>query len=127
MAWKRGTQNNQAGMIRKGQIKEFLAPTSREVSISHSFTILDQLSIHSEHFQSICRDGPLAYLNFVHLPEDMQSFVNADTGVIYLHAHDHPSSVLTCVSHEDIPAGCIALSDVQRANSKVCTSPFLGI
>ena len=33
-AWKRGTQNNQAGEIRKGHIKEFLQPSSRESSVS---------------------------------------------------------------------------------------------
>ena len=32
MAWRRGTQNQQAGEIRKGHIKEFLVPSSSKLA-----------------------------------------------------------------------------------------------
>ena len=34
MAWRRGTQNQQAGAIRKGHVKEFLVPSSKALAAS---------------------------------------------------------------------------------------------
>ena len=41
MAWKRGTQNNQAGAIRKGQIKEFLRVVPKESRDSGLLRIIE--------------------------------------------------------------------------------------
>ena len=45
MAWKRGTQNNQAGIIRKGQIKEFHLPSSNQINSHGKLKVIDIESI----------------------------------------------------------------------------------
>ena len=42
--------------------------------------------------------------------------------VIYLHAHNHPRCVLTCVLSSQVPKGTIITNQLQRVNQKVCLS-----
>jgi hypothetical protein len=116
MAWKRGTQNNQAGEIRKGQIKEFLLPTYRELSVSFRLKIIDI----STTFQNLLNNDFSAYTNFEYLPNEIQPFIQPETNILHLHAHEHPASVVNCKSSNLVPKGCIALSESHRINSKVC-------
>lgn len=119
MAWKRGTQNNQAGEIRKGHIREFLLPTSRELSVTCTLKIIDEgttsIPSNGQHEQT-----NLAFINFDSLSEHIRIHVKADTNYIYLHAHEHPVCVITCAHRASVPPDCIVLSEVHRANSKVC-------
>jgi hypothetical protein len=121
MAWKRGTQNNQAGAIRKGHIREFLLPTSRESSISIKLKIIDKLLFPNEESYLYVNDMlPYALINFESLPSEFKSTINIDNEFLYLHAHDHPTSILACKSSSLIPMSCVFMNEVQLLNSKVC-------
>ena len=39
--------------------------------------------------------------------------------LLHVHAHEHPATVLAAAPHPAVPAGCIALNEVQRLNCKV--------
>lgn len=123
MAWKRGTQNNQAGPIRKGHIREFLQPSSRDISISKKLKIIDCCSF-SPDLCLVFTSSPIAWINIHSLTDPFKDFISVDTGVLYLHAHEHPNCVLTCSFHNEVPVGSIVLSEIQRSNSKVCTGEF---
>ena len=124
MAWKRGVQNNQPGLIRKGHIKEFIQPSSRDLSISHNFKILNfDDDILSPKIREIYQNYPLALIcSFKNgFPDEFIEFLSNDQ-VILLHAHEYPTSVLSCVISDDVPYGCIVLKDFQLVNCKVCIS-----
>lgn len=118
MAWKRGTQNNTAGEIRKGHIREFLVPSSKDVGVVGKLKILSMEetvfhdNFHESYFALICTPNN-------GLPEQYFPFIENNT--LYLHAHQHPRCVLTAVLHENVPSGCIVLNEIQRVNSKVCS------
>ena len=42
--------------------------------------------------------------------------------IVFLHAHQHPRCVLTCVLHSDVPKGVIVTNQLARVNQKVCLS-----
>eukprot|EP01041_Mallomonas_annulata_P004333 gene4333-8623_t len=121
MAWKRGTENNKAGVIRKGQIKEFLRPSSQAINAHGKLKILNIEDIPS---LSSFTNSALAFMCTKEkgCPELFYEFIHND--LIYLHAHEHPRSVLLTVLHPEVPPGCIALTATQRLNSKVCTGEF---
>ena len=111
MAWKRGTQNNTPGEIRKGHVREFLFPSSKGVSVSDKLRIIDaRIFVPSGHNTSALVSSKL--------PESFVPFVT--DGILYIHSHDHPRCVLKVCQHDSIPHGCIALNETQRINSKVC-------
>jgi hypothetical protein len=118
MAWKRGTQNNQAGAIRKGHIKEFLVPSSRSTSVTVKFNVL---SINDSELLDSYQDSVTAFVcSRDHgFPEELYPYVNND--MIYLHAHEHARSVISAVLHPSVPPGAIILNDSHLVNSKVCT------
>lgn len=128
MAWKRGTQNNQAGEIRKGHIREFLLPSSRELSVTCTLKIIDTSTIlktnfhdATEHDQCHSVQTNLAFINFDHMAGDILAHIKPNNNqYLYLHAHEHPICVLTCAHDSNVTPGCIALSEIHRANSKVC-------
>ena len=111
MAWKRGTQNNLPGEIRKGHIKEFLYPSSKGSSVSTRLRIIDLPE--SDEFKH-----STSALISKNIPQCFQPFLVDNT--LFIHSHDHPRSVLRVLQHETIPDGCIALNETQRINSKVC-------
>jgi hypothetical protein len=111
MAWKRGTQNNSAGEIRKGHVKEFLFLSSKRTSVSDRLRIVDAVDL------SPSRHSSVAYVSNS-VPERFLPFVI--DGVLFIHSHDHPRCVLKVVQHAAVSDGCIALSETQRINSKVC-------
>ena len=113
MAWKRGVTNNQAGAIRKGHIREFLAPSSRALGVSTFFTV-----INIEELEPVLamdyKERPIALFN--------STDVNlSDSNMLYLHSHEHALCVITAVKCANIPPDCIALNEAQRVNCKVCT------
>ena len=111
MAWKRGTQNNIPGEIRKGHIREFLFPPTKGASTTEKLLILDAKGlILSEHCTA-------AFIS-LKIPTNFSQF--ADSGSLFIHSHEHPNSVLKVIQHASIPEGCIALNETQRINSKVC-------
>lgn len=117
MAWKRGNQNNQAGLIRKGHIKEFLRPTSKEINVHARLKILnlEDMPEFSHRLDGIA----LVCTKSNGLPECFVNFISENS--LYIHAHEHPRSVLLVVLNESIPPGCVALNATQRLNNKVCT------
>ena len=118
MAWKRGTQNNQAGAIRMGHVKEFLVPSSRERGVTARLRILE--TEQCEGLAALAGASHAYVCDAAHgLPAEFASAL--DGGLIYLHAHEHPGTVLAAAPNAAVPAGCIALSEVQRMNCKVCT------
>lgn len=118
MAWKRGTQNNSAGEIRKGHIKEFLTPSSKATGVVGKLKILAMQGTQfyddygESYFSLVCstQNG---------LPSQFSNFVQND--LIHLHAHQHPRCVISALVHPDVPEGCIVMNDIQCLNSKVCT------
>jgi hypothetical protein len=116
MAWKRGTNNNQAGEIRMGHVKEFQAPTSKAMSVSGRLKIIKA----TEEFRSETA-AALVCARENGLPSALAD--SAIDGMMYLHAHAHPRTILSAVPHPKIPAGCIALNEEQLANVKVRVCP----
>ena len=116
-AWKRGTTNQQAGAIRKGQIKEFQEPSSRQTSVSSAFKVV------AAHLPD---DSTFALLSTQGLPELLQPYVtcNGEQRLLFLHSHKHPRTVLRVhlvdSTQHNLTAGQIALTEAQRINSKVC-------
>ena len=114
MAWKRGTQNNLPGEIRKGHIREFLLPSAKKASVSHHLRIIEApSSIDAIEFRHSA-----AALISPKIPECFQPFLLDN--VLFIHSHDHPRCVLRVLLQEGVPEGCIALNETQRVNSKVC-------
>ena len=111
MAWKRGTQNNIPGEIRKGHIREFLFPSSKGASTTEKLLILDANGLIP------CDHSTAAFIS-TKIPESFSQFSSG--GTLFIHCHEHPNSVLKVVQHASIPEGCIALNETQRINSKVC-------
>ena len=122
MAWKRGTTNQQAGSIRKGQIKEFQQPSSRQTSVSSSFKVVAAVAAY------LPDDATYALLSTEGFPEALQPYVtcNGEQHLIFLHSHKHPRTVLRVhivddtTHHNQLSPGQIALTEAQRINSKVC-------
>ena len=48
--------------------------------------------------------------------------VSSDVDFPYVHAHEHPTVVVRLEKGKEVPKGCIALSEAQRLNSRVCDS-----
>ena len=115
MAWKRGTQNNQAGEIRKGHVKEFLLPRARELGIGSA-----KLRIIGDRAPGV--SSALALIGSESFPEELARYVDEATQTILLHAHAHPRSVLRAALFDQVPPGCISLSQSQLINSKVCVN-----
>lgn len=118
MAWKRGTQNNQAGVIRKGHIKEFLRPSSKDINVHGRLKILNLEDI--VEFSNYVDGSAFVCSRNNGLPDSFREFISSENS-IYLHAHEHPKSVLHALLNDKIPSGCIALNATQRLNNKVCT------
>jgi hypothetical protein len=119
MAWKRGVQNNQAGVIRKGHIKEFLMPSSKDASVSFKLKIVDHRDL-DEDVVTLLHQSCSAHANFNYLSENIRVFIADDPSCLYIHAHDHPASVISLRHLEIVPPGVIALSESNRVNAKVC-------
>jgi len=109
MAWKRGTQNNIPGEIRKGHIREFLTPSSKACSVSTAIRIIDSPEEGFLHSTAAAVSR---------VPDEF--LPHLIDGVLYIHSHDHPRTVLRVEINEKIPEKCIALNETQRINSKVC-------
>ena len=113
MAWKRGVANNQAGVIRKGHIREFLVPSSRSLGVSMFLTVINTEELESKLAMDY-REQPIALFN--------SSNANFnDSNVLYLHSHEHALCVVTAIRCQQIPEDSIALNEAQRVNCKVCT------
>jgi hypothetical protein len=119
MAWKRGTQNNSAGEIRRGHIREFLAPSSKEAGIVGKLKIL---AMENTNFYSEYKESYFALICSLNhdLPSQFRTKIE-NNNTLYLHSHQHPRCVLTVILHDDVPSGCIILNEIQRVNSKVCS------
>ena len=111
MAWKRGIQNNTPGEIRKGHVKEFLFLSSKRSSVSDHLRIIDDVDCSSSRHSSVAFVSNRVPDSFIPFLVD---------GVLFIHSHDHPRCVLRVLQHNAVPHGCIALSETQRINSKVC-------
>jgi hypothetical protein len=143
MAWKRIVQNNQAGVIRKGHIREFLQPSSKDTSISFKLRISDICYLPDE-VVDVLKSSGAAFANFDFIDESVLHFASrllraaecavdeasggpegTESGfrsgsVVYIHAHKHPSSVIALAHSPFLDAGIIALSESHRLNAKVC-------
>jgi hypothetical protein len=117
MAWKRGVANNQAGEIRKGQIKEFQLPSSRKRGISIRLFVSNLEDYAIDAFFGSYLESPVALFNSS--DESLESL--ADGEILYLHAHEHPRCVLSSLRCSGLPPNTILLNESQRVNSKVCT------
>ena len=113
MAWRRGTQNQQAGAIRKGHVKEFLVPSSKKLASDDEQCALKVVGTTQE---SAC-----AYARYRGLPPAFRDAVDAH-GCVHVHFHEHPAHVQRLVIDDSIPEGCMSLNDVQRLNNRVCLS-----
>ena len=111
MAWRRGTQNQQAGAIRKGHVKEFLVPSSKKLASEDEQCALKVVDAPT---QSAC-----AYARYRDLPPAFRAAVDAH-GCVHVHFHEHPAHVQRLVIDDSTPEGCISLNDVQRLNNRVC-------
>ena len=111
MAWKRGTQNNLPGEIRKGHIKEFLFPSLKKASVSYHLRIFELPDCEERRHSATA-------LVSSKIPECFVPFLV--DGTLFIHSHDHPRSVLKVFLSDDIPEGHIVLNEIQRINSKVC-------
>ena len=119
-AWKRGTQNNLPGLIRKGHIREFLVQSScRENLVTGKLRVLEHEQLCVDHTAALSIATASICTPEHGLPEQFMRFVL--NGVLYLHSHEYPRSVLTAVLDEDVPHGSIILNQVQRINNKVCS------
>ena len=120
MAWRRGTQNQQAGEIRKGHIKEFLVPSSAKLAGEDESGALEVVATESllpgESLEVAC-----AYVSrdLAALPAALRAAMRSD-GCVHVHYHEHPAVVQRCVPRDGVPSGAIALSEVQRLNNRVC-------
>ena len=121
MAWKRGTQNNSAGEIRKGHIREFLLPSSKSIGVVGKLKILSfedyKIETKTEKYQE-------SYFCLIcsienELPIQFHPFIS-NNNTLLLHSHEHPRCILTAIINSNIPPGCILLNEIQRVNSKVC-------
>ena len=86
-AWKRGVSNNQAGPIRKGQIKEFQLPSSQSVGVHEKLLILNQEDVCTGNLLTSFKESPFALVCTREngLPSAFNDFV--EDNIIYLHAH----------------------------------------
>lgn len=119
MAWKRGTQNNSAGEIRKGHIKEFLQKSSKATGVVGKLKILSLSS-----FPSLEHDFDESFYALIcspcnGLPSQFEDYIKDK--MLLLHAHEHPRVVLSALVHPDVPHGSIIMNEIQCLNSKVCT------
>ncbi|KAJ8611166.1 hypothetical protein CTAYLR_003542 [Chrysophaeum taylorii] len=109
MAWRRGTQNQQAKEIRKGHIVEFQLPSSHATAQGDEKVRLRVVD---------ARDGEnCGRVALASLPPKLAA-IAAREGV-RLHAHEHPAAVVVARTGE-VEAGAIALNEAQRLNSRVC-------
>ena len=115
MAWKRGVANNQAGEIRKGQIREFRQPSSQQAGLTCLLRILAPV----DYASSLPTNNAYALLSREGLSAEQLRHVSSK-GILYLHAHRHPASVIAAVLRDDLPPGTIVLTETQLVNSKVC-------
>ena len=115
MAWKRGVANNQAGEIRKGQIREFRQPSSQRTGLTCSLRILAP----ADSSAAQPTNNAYAMLSRQSLSAEQLRHVSSK-GLLYLHAHRHPASVITAVLRDDMLPGTITLTETQLVNSKVC-------
>lgn len=122
MAWKRGTQNNAAGVIRKGHVKEFLQKSSKASGVVGKLHIVGLASIPS--LQSAFEDSYFALVSSLEndLPPQFEEHVHDN--VLLLHSHEHPRVVLSALLHPDVPPASIVMNEIQCLNSKVCTGEF---
>ena len=118
MAWKRGVQNNQAGIIRKGHIKEFLEPSSKCIGVTGKLRVLEVE--HSSLFDG-CGLDLQAYVCTPDNGLPMQFREHIHNNNLLLHTHEHPRVILSVTVHPLVPPNTILLSDIQRLNNKVCT------
>ena len=120
MAWRRGTQNQQAGAIRKGHIKEFLVPSSAKLAAADESGPLDVVAAELL-LGADCLDSACAYVSpdVSALPAAFRAALERD-GDVHVHAHEHPAVVQRVVVRGGVPPGAIALSEVQRLNNRVC-------
>ncbi|KAH8072155.1 hypothetical protein JL720_11196 [Aureococcus anophagefferens] len=120
MAWRRGTQNQQAGAIRKGHIKEFLVPSSAKLAAADESGPLDVVAAEML-LGADCLDSACAYVSpdVSRLPAAFRAALERD-GDFHVHAHEHPAVVQRVAVRGGVPPGAIALSEVQRLNNRVC-------
>ena len=122
MAWKRGTQNNSAGEIRKGQIKEFQQKSSKETGVVGKLHIVSMSSI-----PSLQADFGESYFALISSPSNglpAQFEKHIDSNMLLLHAHEHPRVVLSALIHPEVPPCSIVMNEIQCLNSKVCTGEY---
>ncbi len=108
-------QNNQAGVIRRGQIREFLLPSSRCSSVSNDLLVtgITESPLADVYGSS----STTAFISSSSPPDEFLPFVKHE--MIYLHAHEHARCILNVMLNPLVTAGTIVLSDVQLANCKV--------
>lgn len=110
------------GLIRKGHIREFLVQSScRENLVTGKLRVLDhEQQLYVDHTTAALSIATASICTPEHgLPEQFMRFVL--NGVLYLHSHEYPRSVLTAVLDEDVPHGSIILNQIQLINNKVCS------
>lgn len=122
MAWKRGVQNNPAGEIRKGHIKEFQQKSSKATGVVGKLHIVSMASIPS--LQTAFGESYFALISSLSNDLPPQFVDHISNNVLLLHAHQHPRVVLTALLHPDVPPGSIVMNEIQCLNSKVCTGEF---
>ena len=120
MAWKRGVANNSAGIIRKGQIKEYLVPSSQVSGVSAKLLVLNTEDYASKDLSAMYSEIPFALFSS---SSKEKAFDVPDGEVVYLHSHEHPRCVVSAVCKKSaaLPQDCILLNEAQRVNCKVCT------
>lgn len=129
-AWKRGTQNNQPGTIRKGHIREFIAQSCRDNIITGKLIILEAEKydrLYNNNISSltalICSPSnglPSTFLPYI--INNSNSNDSYDNSVIYLHAHEYPRSIIKCIINSNVPKNSIIMNQALRVNSKVCVA-----
>jgi len=119
MAWKRGTQNNPAGEIRKGHIKEFLQKSSKATGVVGKLHIVSMSSMPS--LFSAFGESYFALVSTESNGLPPQFAEHVKNNMLLLHAHEHPRVVLSALLHPDVPPGSIVMNEIQCLNSKVCT------
>ena len=111
MAWKRGTQNNLASEIRMGHIEEFTVASSKA---SAGLEEKVRLKVVASEKLKKYKGQHCAFAQVDGLPA---GFLGKEK--IYVHAHEHPTMVVR-LENGEVEEGCIALSEAQRLNSRVC-------
>ena len=76
MAWRRGTQNQQAGAIRKGHVKEFLVPSSKALAASDEQCALKILC--AETIAACDAGAGCAFADFDGLPPAFRAALRRD-------------------------------------------------